>query len=440
MQPMFAAPILLMGLLLASCQKSPTTKNGNTHIAAEVLKSEANATTYIRGEIYFPEATEGLQSYGICWSETESPTVDGNKRDFTPPANQQGWLRLIQPFRAGMDGLISGKEYSARVYAEQGGRIVYGEPVKFSVADPQEETALKIFEIPIIFHTLYERASDPIQNPKTSLFFDRVEKVNKAFRQNMLSANSSVSVRFRLAESRPDGTRLPEAGIERVYYPGSVGLLPLKLWEVPLDERRQALMWDPYRYLNIWLFKNDKVSWSGTACIAYVPEAYVLPGTWPADYYLEYMSQGMHGICLNSQYFSDNSNQMTLAHEIGHALGLFHTFSAYTSDDCEDTDFCDDTPSYDRNAYEANSSRWMYERQACDGTIFTADNIMDYWHTHETTFTPQQCQRIEHILRYGLALPDRPAEILEFVKNTPTKGTATLPPPPYHIDWLPTTE
>ena len=54
----------------------------------------------------------------------------------------------------------------------------------------------------------------------------------------------------------------------------------------------------------------------------------------------------------------------TLAHELGHYLGLFHSFSEKTvkdkseaADDDDDSDYCDDTPSYNRIAY----GKWLTE-------------------------------------------------------------------------------
>lgn len=59
---------------------------------------------------------------------------------------------------------------------------------------------------------------------------------------------------------------------------------------------------------------------------------------------------------------------MTLAHELGHYLGLHHVFAeekndkGYTSiDDCQDTDYCEDTPSY--NILEYNKMLTQYIKQ-----------------------------------------------------------------------------
>lgn len=43
---------------------------------------------------------------------------------------------------------------------------------------------------------------------------------------------------------------------------------------------------------------------------------------------------------------------VTLAHELGHYLGLHHVFSEDPESSCKDTDYCKDTPSYDKDAYD----------------------------------------------------------------------------------------
>ena len=53
-------------------------------------------------------------------------------------------------------------------------------------------------------------------------------------------------------------------------------------------------------------------------------------------------------------YVSADVN-VTLAHELGHYLGLHHIYTERNSepvDSCGDTDFCEDTPSYNRIEYQ----------------------------------------------------------------------------------------
>lgn len=431
MQSMFAAPILLMGLLLASCQKEPSApeppSGTEIQIKTEKLQSDKDGALVIIGDVTLPENTAGLRSYGICWSETKSPTVNDNKRNFTVPADHNGQLRLMQSFSTAKDGLTPGKEYHARVFVEQGEQIVYGEPQTFSVTIPKEETGVQVFEIPVVFHILYKDADDPVQNPRSGIFFSHLSQVNRLFQEHFASFGFPTSVRFKLAETRPDGTPFTEAGLDRVCYPGADDMTPAEMFAEPADPQRRALMWDPYSYLNIWLFttgdyrQQQANNWMGTATTAILADPYPLDGCAVAtDYFNHIPSLHIRGVCLNNKFFLKNGIK-TLAHEIGHILGLWHPFSEIPGYEYV-ADYCPDTPDYDRASYEANALYWMYERQAYDGTIFTSDNIMDYWYSYNTAFTAWQCARMEHVLHYGIILPDRTDEIQEMVKTYPTKS------------------
>ena len=100
----------------------------------------------------------------------------------------------------------------------------------------------------------------------------------------------------------------------------------------------------------------------------------------------------------------------TLAHELGHYLGLFHVFSG--GDNGQTTDYCEDTPDYDRPAYDtwlASVSRLTFaqaaQRQDRNGTTFTSYNIMDYYYGYRDRITPDQRTRIRHVLDYSPLIP-----------------------------------
>lgn len=431
MQSMFAAPILLMGLLLASCQKEPSApeppSGTEIQIKTEKLQSDKDGVLVVIGDVTLPENTANLRSYGICWSETKSPTVNDNKRNFTVPADHNGQLRLMQPFNANVEGLAPGKEYHARVFVEQGEQIVYGEPQTFSVVTPQKEPAVQVYEIPVVFHVLYKDADNPVQNPRSGIFFSHLSQINRLFQNHFSAFGFPTSVRFKLAETRPDGTPFTEAGLDRVCYPDADYMTPAKWLEEPADPQRLALMWDPYKYLNIWLFttgdygQQQTNNWMGTATTAILVDQYPLIGCGTATGYFNHVpALNIRGICMNNKFFLKDGIR-TLAHEIGHILGLWHPFSEIPGQ-CYDADYCDDTPEYDRHAYEANAEYWMYDRQSCYGFTFTSDNIMDYWYSYNTAFTWVQCFRMARVLNDGILLPDRREEIQEIVKTYPTKS------------------
>ena len=125
---------------------------------------------------------------------------------------------------------------------------------------------------------------------------------------------------------------------------------------------------------------------------------------------------------LNQAKFDIN---VTLAHELGHYLGLLHAFSEkedangnLLEDACDDTDYCTDTPSYNRPAYlrrvtsllnssqvQSISFKELAERTSCRGDKFFSTNIMDYAYTYAFELTAQQKARIRRVLYNSPLIP-----------------------------------
>lgn len=102
------------------------------------------------------------------------------------------------------------------------------------------------------------------------------------------------------------------------------------------DDQAKFDQWDPSSYLNIWITRViGRGSGSGTV-LAYA----VFPTSAGAFPYND-------GIISASPYIADDGK--TIAHEIGHILGLFHTWGNVQGDagDCTGDDEVDDTPPTD---------------------------------------------------------------------------------------------
>ena len=114
---------------------------------------------------------------------------------------------------------------------------------------------------------------------------------------------------------------------------------------------------------------------------------------------------------------------ITLAHELGHYFGLRHAFSE-ANVGCLDTDYCEDTESYDYQEYTmfvqqiyqlmeeqgqdyADSFDWecLFERSTCKGAKFVSHNIMDYAYSYLDEFTADQRLRVRHVLDYSPMIP-----------------------------------
>ena len=133
---------------------------------------------------------------------------------------------------------------------------------------------------------------------------------------------------------------------------------------------------------------------------------------------------------------------VTLAHELGHYLGLHHTFTQRTQDQsyemvdsCGDTDFCKDTPSYNRIAYQRELKnyltyskddidiRYLLRRSNCNGSDFYSENLMDYSISYSFSFSPEQKQRIRKVLYYSPLIPGPKLQPGTNRRLVTTKGT-----------------
>lgn len=323
--------------------------------------------------------------------------------------------------------------------------------IKFSQeAKPEGEDL--VYRLPIIFHVLYFDETDPVQNVPTEKIYEMVEKTNLLYR-NALGGNSSdLKLEFVLATHDPRGNELVEPGIERVQWVSST-LDP----ELVMSDRTRKyvhLQWDPNDYVNILLypFSANGGGILGISTFPLTPKNHPLEGLTQVedkDYGLDNLIE-YRGLSINSTYVMDpedylspivpaeweeavnkqNAGYVTLAHELGHYFGLRHTFSENWY--CSDTDLCEDTPSYDYDDYTAlmldvyekaatdpdYQVDWegLFKRQTCKNETFVSYNVMDYTYSYVNQFTPQQRERIRHVLTYSPLIagpklrPEAPAE------------------------------
>ena len=144
--------------------------------------------------------------------------------------------------------------------------------------------------------------------------------------------------------------------------------------------------------------------------LPYTPRENSLPGLTANNHYFSNMPSYTHCISINNTYITEDDVYTTLAHELGHYLGLFHVFS---EQECNETDYCEDTPNYDRNAY----TEWLstltppynfqevVKRNGCEGESFISTNVMDYFYSYQNRFTANQYSRVRHVLENSPLIP-----------------------------------
>lgn len=301
------------------------------------------------------------------------------------------------------------------------------------------------YQLPVIFHALYKFPSDPEQYVTSKRIKEIITACNKYY-QNRLGINSvNMNLEFVLATEDPDGRPLPEPGINRIQVENPV----MDCEKFMFNKANLKYLWDVDKYINIMLytFAQDEDSKGTILGISHIP--YTI-----APDYLRGLRQikGIpthnsllypHCVSINNEFIYDEASDETklrynstdvvptLAHELGHYLGLFHAFSEEEGKDegkagisiCKDTDYCDDTPTYDRDAY----IKWMagyiaskagienmslqefnklLERRDCvKNTVSTPNNIMDYDISWVNRFTPNQRERIRYVLTHSPFIP-----------------------------------
>lgn len=199
------------------------------------------------------------------------------------------------------------------------------------------------YTIPVVVHIIQE--TEAIDVPDSRVH-DQIAVLNEDFRK--LNADTSIippifqnvaadaNIEFCLATIDPNGC--PTTGIERIVSP-----LTYHDWDDD-HELKGLSQWNPYAYLNVWVV--DAINQGSLAAYA-MNVNYIL------------IDSSLDGIVIDSDYFGVGiinptfppMNGRILTHEIGHSLGLQHTFygggcSGNTAADCmiSGDEVCDTPP------------------------------------------------------------------------------------------------
>lgn len=320
------------------------------------------------------------------------------------------------------------------------------------VTDTAEIDSNYEYELPVIFHVLYKDQSDATQYIPAARLKNLLQYVNEIYQGGVYGKSENLHLKFVLAEKDEKGKKLGTPGVEYVKYNGDY---PIDVSAFMSDNTGANVkyIWDPNQYINVMMFNFKSASSKEvTLGISHMPHTvdnrvegldnvktqYIAKSQlkYPlcSSINSTYAAQASGGGYFQSDRYTDDNHTahtlstadvvVTMAHELGHYLGLYHAFTEDKKDggfqpidSCGDTDYYKDTPSYNRIDYnnyletlnfeqnDPSITKKMLSRNSCDGKTFESDNIMDYSLTMGFQITADQKKRIRNVLYYSPLIP-----------------------------------
>ncbi|MFQ3575957.1 MAG: M43 family zinc metalloprotease [Cytophagales bacterium] len=274
----------------------------------------------------------------------------------------------------------------------------------------QQENKSITYTIPVVVHVLHK--GEPYGqgwNIRDEQIFSQIDVLNEDFnRINADTLNSPeeynavagrINIRFCLAKIDPNCeftngiTR--QTAVKRNNFGQNVG------FGLEDDALIKSFnIWPTDQYLNIWVC--DLIGFVGYATFPFIPQLNISNAE----------DNNLDGIVIQTTAFGRNQGGLifnlkqtynrgrTATHEIGHWLGLFHTWGNTSCSNqigcvCGD-DFCDDTP-----ATEGPLTTCVFRNSFCTGTAVRVmrENYMDYTpDACMNLFTKDQVSRMKTVL------------------------------------------
>lgn len=273
---------------------------------------------------------------------------------------------------------------------------------------PQEDYPEIVY--PVIFHVIVPPASaGPSYEVSSEDLQKKLDRMNDIFNRHVTTNpnGGNVKITFRLAEYDPKGLALVEKGKDFVQL--TEKLENQKAYEAYIN---QNLIWDPNKYLNIWLAKFTG-SWSSSGSYTYVAKAPTvilrgnsIPGI-DAMVVDEFTAADVStyseiGLMINYSEFLAPNSFSSNTFEPATAMGLFFGLkkTKLTKDPTGpgyDNDYCADTYYYYDDSNVIYKSTSWDEHQEDPIEYFTSFNIMEDY-SRKNSITADQASRMREVV------------------------------------------
>lgn len=253
--------------------------------------------------------------------------------------------------------------------------------------------------LPIVFHVVY---NTPEQNIPDEVIESQLEVLNEDFRRMNTNASDTrpeflpvaadCEIEFALANVDPDGN--PTSGITHTFTDRTGFSLDFFSATNTLDEVKQSSTggvdaWDTDHYINVWVCNIEAGFLGQVFGLAYPPAGL---DNWPAGsnapnpalegVVIHYTTAGRNNPQAGADGFDGNELGRTLVHELGHYLGLRHTWGdalPFFEDGCAVDDGMADTPNTAAgDQFACNLSSNSCETDIPGDLPDMIENYMDY--------------------------------------------------------------
>ncbi|MBI2280163.1 MAG: hypothetical protein HYU68_05690 [Bacteroidetes bacterium] len=208
--------------------------------------------------------------------------------------------------------------------------------LKYNQSETQKSGSSGIFRIPVVVHLIGNSVNIKFSANFNQKIIDQINTLNKDYRKipGSIGYGEGVDTEIEFCLATEDHLGYPTSGV--TYTPGNYAPWDFSTSANPSNSDytlKHLIHWNPDEYLNIYVVDeiNDLQGFSSKPTALY---------SFP----------DLDGVVIDDDYFG--WNERTLTHEVGHWLGLSHTFGWITigsgpygfHGDCSVDDGIDDTP------------------------------------------------------------------------------------------------